>query len=427
LKILHISTGDFGGAASAAIRIHESLLLQDVDSNLLLLNKTNYNGKNTFVFQSASNSIFEVPSLTLKNYLKERFFSTFSKQNQIKQLELANKKQFENKIALNSLKLFEVFSIPTSEFDITTSELYQQCDIIHIHWASGFLDLLSFFNKNSKPVVWSLYDEYPILGAFHYQEDVNRNVDNEFGKLDKLYQQAKLDVVSKCKELFPLAGSDWLKVKAQNSLIFKERRVTKIPYPVDITVFKYVEKGIAKNILNFDSSRKIFLFASSYISNKRKGFDLLLPIIESSNFANTTFLVMGTLERPLRSKNVIEFGKVFDERVLALVYSACDYFILPSLEENYSYSMIEALCCGTPVLAFDIGDHKSFLVNNEFGDVAESVDTLGLEKLISKAVNNEYNYNPEELSKKSQAIFNYKKIGFEMLNFYSKIYYNSKS
>ena len=55
MKILHISTNDNGGAANAAIRIHESVLAQGLDSSILFLNRSRYFGEFSHVFNSKNN------------------------------------------------------------------------------------------------------------------------------------------------------------------------------------------------------------------------------------------------------------------------------------------------------------------------------------------------------------------------------------
>src|SRR5690606_31422176 len=42
MKVVHLNTSDFGGAAMAAINLHVALLEQGVDSHLLTLNKTRH-------------------------------------------------------------------------------------------------------------------------------------------------------------------------------------------------------------------------------------------------------------------------------------------------------------------------------------------------------------------------------------------------
>lgn len=421
MRVLHISTNDIGGAANAAIRVHESVLAQGVDSSILFLNRSRYFGPFSHVFNSTINNhkliAPDKPSLTLKNYLRERFFSYYSKKELCIKKQINKKKEFDLQIQIDSKSLFEVYSEPTSEYDITESELYLNADIIHIHWSSGFLNIESFFAKNTKPVVWSMYDEYPILGAFHYQGDEDRSR-FKYGELDESYKLIKKRSVNIAKKIVVLTGSDWLTNKALNSEIFKDRRVEKVYYPINSKIYRFINKESAKSMLNLDPTKKVFLFASSFIQNHRKGFDLLLPIIESNKFKGSIFLVMGTVNELIDKKNVVLLGKVSDELLMPIIYAASDYFVLPSREENFSYTMMESLCCGTPCLAFNVGDHKNFLVDNKFGAISDTIDTAGLEKILEKAMSNEFNFNPVEIAKKSILFFDSKIIGEKLKHLY---------
>jgi glycosyltransferase involved in cell wall biosynthesis len=60
----------------------------------------------------------------------------------------------------------------------------------------------------------------------------------------------------------------------------------------------------------------------------------------------------GEVELPVPVKI---FGRIKSDEQLARLYAAADILLLPSLEDNLPNVMIEALCCGTPVLAFDAG------------------------------------------------------------------------
>jgi len=81
MKVLHISTSDHSGAANAAIKIHNSLLSNGVDSYILFLSKTKSDVKNSCYFEKKHiDDSHTTPVLLLKNYLKERFFRYHLKQ-----------------------------------------------------------------------------------------------------------------------------------------------------------------------------------------------------------------------------------------------------------------------------------------------------------------------------------------------------------
>ena len=48
-------------------------------------------------------------------------------------------------------------------------------------------------------------------------------------------------------------------------------------------------------------------------------------------------------------------GTINDDEKLAACYSAADAFLIPSLEDNLPYTVMESLACGTPVIAFTTG------------------------------------------------------------------------
>ena len=51
----------------------------------------------------------------------------------------------------------------------------------------------------------------------------------------------------------------------------------------------------------------------------------------------------------------IYFGRVDNEERMATIYSSADVVVAPSLEDNLPNVVLEALACGTPVVAFAAG------------------------------------------------------------------------
>lgn len=68
---------------------------------------------------------------------------------------------------------------------------------------------------------------------------------------------------------------------------------------------------------------------------------------------------------------VHNLGVVEDPRRLALVYAAADVFLAPSEEENFANTVIEAMACGTPVLAFNIGGMPDIVEHKVNGYLAK--------------------------------------------------------
>ena len=58
------------------------------------------------------------------------------------------------------------------------------------------------------------------------------------------------------------------------------------------------------------------------------------------------------LRIPVPTKHI---NNVDNDWVLSCIYSAADIFVCPSVQDNLPNTVMEAMACGTPVVAFDAG------------------------------------------------------------------------
>jgi glycosyltransferase involved in cell wall biosynthesis len=58
-------------------------------------------------------------------------------------------------------------------------------------------------------------------------------------------------------------------------------------------------------------------------------------------------------------------GRLNDDISLALVYAAADIFVAPSIEDNLPNTVMEALACGIPSVAFKIGGMPDMIEHQE--------------------------------------------------------------
>ena len=108
-------------------------------------------------------------------------------------------------------------------------------------------------------------------------------------------------------------------------------------------------------------------FAGRWV--EEKGFDLLLraiPLVRK-HIPDVKFVFAGEVNvvyerffdrcRPLleaQRDHVVILGLVLDRQRLAQFYALCDVFALPSRTDNFALTQVEAMLCGTPVVASDI-------------------------------------------------------------------------
>ena len=76
-------------------------------------------------------------------------------------------------------------------------------------------------------------------------------------------------------------------------------------------------------------------------------------------------------------------GYVNDEQRIVDVYNAADVFVLPSLSENLPNTIMEAMACGVPCVAFKVGGIPEEIDHLKNGYVAAYRDAADLAKGIT--------------------------------------------
>ncbi|MGB7485561.1 MAG: glycosyltransferase, partial [Phormidesmis sp.] len=155
--------------------------------------------------------------------------------------------------------------------------------------------------------------------------------------------------------------------------------------------YRPIEKSIARDLLKLPADKKLILFgALSPTTDARKGFDLLRMALQQLaaqlQHEQLEAVVFGThkpqedldLRLPTRF-----LGRLTDDTMLALAYSAADVMVVPSIQEAFGKTAIEAMACGTPVVAFDTTGLKASVVHQYNGYSARCFDVADLAKGIS--------------------------------------------
>ncbi len=404
MKVLHVSTLDKGGAAIAALRLHKRLVAEGISSSFLTSSKSRNDIANHFEFTGTLlKTKPPLPALTLSNYLQEKVTGHYRKELLAYEKLVSYRRDIIFPNTENDIDTFEMFSFADSAYDITSTACYQEADIIHLHWVAGFLDYESFFDRNKKPIVWTLHDENPILGAFHYQADKERNR-HSFKDIDREIQVIKKKSISKQDKLLVVSPSNWLRGRALKSDIFENRNICTIRNGLDTAIFKSQDKMFSREVFGLPEEKTVILFISEILSNFRKGMDLLLPIINDKELEDLYFVFIGSGNPKFTGSNIKQLGVISDERLMALAYNSADAFVLSSREDNLPNTMIESLCCGIPVIAFPIGDNKE-IISTTGGVIADETSSVSLKKALISFIDNKKRFNPEKISEQSQKKF----------------------
>ena len=117
----------------------------------------------------------------------------------------------------------------------------------------------------------------------------------------------------------------------KESSIFYDKPVKVIPNPIDIKIFKPVDKAFSRDLFNFNFDQKIILFgAMGAVDDKNKGYDLILDAFKlekKHGLKNIKLIIFGG-EKPkdfnLNKLPINFIGNVNDDTSLGIIlFSRC--------------------------------------------------------------------------------------------------------
>ena len=373
MKVLLLNTYDLsGGAARAVYRLHRGLKTIGLDSRLVVQQK------------SGDRPDVSGPGSFLKEFMTP--------------LRLLGDSLFVRHYKNAQLENFAPALIPEN---LPSRLVHFNAEILHLHWVADAYLRLETFRKFRKPLVWTLHDMWAFTGGCFYSEECHRYTD-VCGCCPVLGSRKEKDLSRwvfrrKLKnwqnlDLTVVAPSNWLAECARKSALFERCRVEVIPNGIDVNVYRPIERTLARRILNLPEQKKIVLFgALSATSDQRKGYHLLKPALqrlrrEYRGTEDVELVVFGA--EPPEVLPDLDFrvhyvGKLYDDPSLAMLYSAADVFVAPSVQDNLPNTVLEALACGTPCVAFDIGGMPDMITHKVSGYLAKPYETEDLSRGVS--------------------------------------------
>jgi glycosyltransferase involved in cell wall biosynthesis len=367
MNVAHFTSEMFGGAGIAAQRLHEALRRQNVESRL-------YYGEGT-PFVENCEPVFQINSFFWRN-------------------AAALAQAWRNRRNAPGCLVTSPRWIRRTRLQ----DLGPRPDVVNLHWISRWIDQPSFFASLPPhlPVVWSLHDMNPFTGGCHHAGNCERFTDycrecpqlKNPGPRDDAFRF--FEIKKRCytgKNLHVISSSDWMSAQARRSALLRHARsFHTIPLGLDTESFKPIDKSCARQALAIDGERFVVGFACADLSSPDKGGLLLAEALHAlADKTNITLLIFGAGKLPDnggRSEpdgryQIIELGSINSPRLQSQFYSACDVFAAPSRIESFGLTALEAMACGTPVVAFETGglvdivaDGKTGLLEKKVGSVA---------------------------------------------------------
>lgn len=292
------------------------------------------------------------------------------------------------------------------------------CDVINLHWVAHFVDyrLLGALMSRRLPIVWTLHDMNPFTGGCHYDNGCGRYMDccgacpqlgstidaDPSRRAWKRKQRALQELESDCLHL--VAPSQWMADAVRRSSLLGRFPVTTIPYGLDVDIFSPRSAEVGRRALEIPCDASVVLFVAHSVSVQRKGLALLSQALASLHDLPALFLLSLGSGAPDVEGNIphLHVGHISQERLLALLYSTADVYVVPSLQDNLPNTVLESLACGTPVVGFDVGGIPDMVRPGVTGLLAPVGEVVGLSAAIAEVLQDDV--RRAEMSRNSRCV-----------------------
>jgi glycosyltransferase involved in cell wall biosynthesis len=292
------------------------------------------------------------------------------------------------------------FSLPLPAQLVHERPEVREADLIHLHWVSGFLAPASarLLQQTGKPIVWSQHDQRAFTGGCHFSAGCD-GFTRDCARCPQLrtdawsIPQTALAESLRCirpELLTVVCPSRWMAECARKSALFCSARVEVIPNSICTDEFR-PSSGRRKRELGLPDNAIVLLAGADHSNEKRKGLNFLSGALRHATGllkptgVEMRLVVFGASQPPEGFDcPAVWAGRVESRHELAEMYSSADAFLLPSLEDNLPNTMLEALCCGTPVIGFQTGTVPEAVAHGRNGLIAEAVTAEALGDSIAR-------------------------------------------
>lgn len=276
-------------------------------------------------------------------------------------------------------------------------------DVVNLHnvhgarWQAGVLDAI----PGNARALWTLHDMWTFTGRCAYAYDCRRFLDGctaacptpgEYPALDPrriaAAWDARREALGRRPDIIAVAPSRWLTREAQAGL-WAGHAVVHIPNGVPADRYVPVPRDDARDALGLDRRDRVIVVMAEKLGERRKGWGLLQGALERVQAPALSVLLVGdgaeaiTLPPPHRA---VALGRVDAIDRQRLVLSAADLLVHPAPVDNLPNVVLEAMACGVPTVAFNVGGLPDMVRPGVSGWLADAVTPGALARTLVHAL-----------------------------------------
>ncbi|MEG2464282.1 MAG: glycosyltransferase [Malacoplasma sp.] len=312
-------------------------------------------------------------------------------------------------------------------------------DVVHIHSPNvnmiNVYKLLNFLKANKITTVITNHSELFYTGNCTHSLDCSKwesgcgNCEHNAKVNEALFFDRTSFAWGKMKNCFKdfemctvVSVSPWQFERSKKSPILEGIKQVIINNGINTNVFHYENDLRLRKELNLTEEIKLVVHVTARFSlekNDIKGGYYFKLLADRFKEDNVIFIVVGhSEENIIKDSNIIFLGNIKDQQQLARIFSQADLTVVASKKETFGMTVIESLCCGTPVIGFKAGGPESITMDNyskfiSYGDIDQ------LEITTRKFLNRSFDkqeisneaieiYDSDIMAKKYEALYDSK-------------------
>lgn len=208
-------------------------------------------------------------------------------------------------------------------------------------------------------------------------------------------------------------------------------RIAVAPCGVNLDVFRPMDRGTARRRIRADADEKLVLYVGRFAPEK--GLDrLLLAVARLAHLHRLRLVVVGgDGEQDAAYRRMLEFSRScgiadrvtftgrIDQADLPPYYCAADLLVLPSSYESFGMVALEALACGTPVVATRVGAMEDLLGEAGNGRLVQDLRPSSLAEAMEGLLRDRASSSQTAETIRSSVVrYNWPRVALDVLTVY---------
>jgi glycosyltransferase involved in cell wall biosynthesis len=228
----------------------------------------------------------------------------------------------------------------------------------NLHWAGWSVSLLEALTRRGVATVAYMHDLHSITGRCAQPYGCAKYLDgcDETCPTATEYPALRKDLIAEewmlrrrvfVESRVPLVGNSAWTAAAADAAFGGRAPVARIHLGLDTGLFSPIDRALARRLLGLDD-RPTVLFGAVDALHPEKGGAVVRQIVDMLAREDIAFVAFGHGSQSI--PRVRGIGYITDERLMPVLYGACDCFLTMSTVESFGQTVLEAAACARPVV-----------------------------------------------------------------------------